>query len=203
MAGAAAVEARLSEPSAERLLTFLDLLLAWNRKVNLTAITDREQAIEAHLVDSLAVAPSLGEAQSALDFGAGGGLPGIPLAIALPGCRFTLVDSVAKKVGFLKAAIAQLGLDNARASHARAQGHPEQEGIAPAEAAVCRAFLAPEAWLALAPAYLVPHGRVLAMLGAQTAIPATPAGLEPPSVRAYRLPRSGAVRRVATWIKGP
>lgn len=200
LAGAVAVGSPISDEAATKLLAFVELLLQWNRKVNLTAIRGADEAVEMHLVDSLAAAPVLSGVERVVDLGSGGGFPGIPLAIALPGCEFTLVDAVGKKVGFLKAAIAYLGLRNVRATHVRAEGKPEDEGIPRAEAVICRAFLAPNEWLELAQNYVAPGGRILAMLGAETEMPAVPGGLKQSGVRSYRLPRSGAERRIATWM---
>lgn len=199
-ARSAAFGVELSGEQVGRLVRFVDLLLAWNEKINLTAITERAEVLEKHLLDSLAAAPALSGAGTVLDLGAGGGLPAIPLAVALPRVRFLMVDSVAKKVGFLKAAVAALGLDNARALHARVGGHPSVEGIEPADAAVCRAFLPIEEWLALAPAYVRSGGRILAMVGAETALPESlPAEVEALGVDSYRLPVSGALRRIAVY----
>lgn len=201
-AGAAAVGVELTENSALTLGRFLDLLLTWNRKVNLTAITDPREAIEGHLVDSLAAAPEVRGAATVLDLGAGGGFPSIPLAVAVPETRFVLADTVGKKVGFLKAAIAGLGLPNARAIHARAEGAPAKEGLPICAVAICRAFMPLPEWLALAPAYVEAGGRIVAMLGPEAEIPtALPAGVRFAGERAYRLPRSGAARRVATFSR--
>jgi 16S rRNA (guanine527-N7)-methyltransferase len=197
--GAAGVGSPISDEAAVKLLAFVELLLQWNRKVNLTAIRGVSEAVEMHLIDSLAAAPVLSGVGRVVDLGSGGGFPGIPLAVALPGCEFTLVDAVGKKVGFLKAAIAHLGLRNARAIHARADGKPGDEGIPRADAVICRAFLAPIEWLELAQKYAAPGGRILAMVGAETRLPDAPGGLRQTGVRSYRLPRSGAERRIAAW----
>ncbi len=197
--GATEVGSPISSASGDLLLRFLDLLMHWNRKVNLTAVRSRQEAIEAHLVDSLAAVPALAGATSLVDLGSGGGLPGIPIAIARPDCQVTMVDAVGKKVGFLKAAIAQLGLRNARAVHVRAEGHAEKEGVGRGEAVICRAFLAPEGWLELARNYAMPSGRIIAMVGAGTSLPKVPEGLSGPEVREYRLPSSRAERRIAAW----
>lgn len=201
--GATAVGAGLSDLQVETLLKLVDLLLAWNRKVNLTALVDPMEALEGHVVDSLAVAQEVRGAPSLLDLGAGGGFPSLPLAVVLPQTRFVLVDAVGKKVGFLKAAIAALGLTNARAIHGRAEGRPEREGIPRAAIVVSRAFLPLPQWLALAPAYVEPGGTVLAMLGPEAQPPAVlPPGLRAGPERSYRLPRSGAQRRVASFHRG-
>ena len=115
-------------------------LIKWNAKVNLTAITAPEEVLEKHFLDSLAVLPEVEGAASLLDLGAGAGFPGLPLKLARPWMAVTLVDAVGKKVGFLKAAIAALGLKEARGLHARAEGKPEAEGMPRAELLIARAF---------------------------------------------------------------
>jgi 16S rRNA (guanine527-N7)-methyltransferase len=179
-------------------------LIKWNAKVNLTAITAPEEVLEKHFLDSLAVLPEVEGAASLLDLGAGAGFPGLPLKIARPALGVTLVDAVGKKVGFLKAAIAALGLKEARGLHARAEGNPEKEGIPRAELLIARAFMDLPDWLDLAPAYVLPGGRVVAMLGkaqpdAELRARAEERGLRFVSARQYRLPFSGAERQVAVF----
>jgi 16S rRNA (guanine527-N7)-methyltransferase len=188
-------------PGLERLQAEL---LRWNAKVNLTAITAPQEVLEKHFLDSLAVLPEVRGAASLLDLGAGAGFPGLPLKLAEPSLALTLVDAVGKKVAFLKAATAALGLSGVRALHARAEGRPEREGIPRAERVVARAFMDLPDWLGLAPAYLEPGGRVVAMLGKpleerllQEAAAARHLRLV--SARAYRLPWSGAERQVALF----
>jgi 16S rRNA (guanine527-N7)-methyltransferase len=108
--GARALGLVLQEDASEKLERYADRLLAWNRKVNLTAITDPEELAEKHLVDSLSLVPDVTGAATLLDVGSGAGLPAIPLAIALPALDVTCCDSVAKKVAFVKAVAAELGL---------------------------------------------------------------------------------------------
>ena len=180
----------LPEGAEGRLLQYARELLKWNAKVNLTAITDPDQVVDKHLLDSLAVVPEVGGAKSLLDLGAGAGLPGIPLALALPELQVTLVDAVAKKVGFMKHAIALLGLaGRVRALHARAEGHPEAEGIPRAEVVISRALVEVEGFKALATPYVLPGGRIVAMLGQTT----------DPAARRYALPLSQDPRAVAVF----
>jgi 16S rRNA (guanine527-N7)-methyltransferase len=179
-------------------------LLKWNAKVNLTAITAPEEVLEKHFLDSLAVLPEVEGAASLLDLGAGAGFPGLPLKIARPELSVTLVDAVGKKVGFLKAAIAALGLKDARGLHARAEGKPESEGIPRAEVLIARAFMDLPDWLNLAPAYVLPGGRVVAMLGkawpeSELRARAAERNLSLSSSRQYRLPFSGAERQIAVF----
>ncbi len=95
----------------KQLLAYLDLIAKWNRVHNLTAIRDVQSMVSAHLLDSLAVATHL-TAQTILDVGSGGGLPGIPLAIIWPQAEVTLLDSNQKKTTFLQQAKIELGLKN-------------------------------------------------------------------------------------------
>jgi 16S rRNA (guanine527-N7)-methyltransferase len=189
-----------------QLFRMMGELLKWNAKVNLTAITAPEEVLEKHFLDSLAVLPEVEGAASMLDVGAGAGFPGLPLRVARPGLAVTLVDTVGKKVSYLKAVIAGMGLTGAKGVHARAEGQPEAEGLPRAERVICRAFMDLPDWLKLAPAYLAPGGRVVAMLGkaqpdAELQARAAEQGLKVVSARAYRLPFSGAERQVAVFAR--
>ncbi len=195
-----------SVPSGARSLLerFADRLLVWNRKVNLTAITDPAEVAEKHLVDSLALLPELSGAGSLLDVGSGAGIPGVPLACALPKLQVTCCDAVAKKVAFVKAVSAELEL-RVRAVAVRAEGDPEGEGLPRAEVVVSRALADPEGWLPLGRGYLASGGRLLAMLGREADEAALKkvgegVGLRLVELRRFRLPRSGAERAVASFV---
>jgi 16S rRNA (guanine527-N7)-methyltransferase len=202
-AGARALGVVLPAPARDLLARYADRLLAWNRKVNLTAITDPGELAEKHLVDSLALVPEVGGAATLLDVGSGAGLPGIPLAIALPSLEVTCCDTVAKKVAFVKAVAAELDL-RVRGVAVRAGGDPDREGLPRAEVVVSRAFADPGRWLPLAVRYLAPGGRVLATLGreadeAPLRAAGEGAGLELVALRRFVLPASGAQRAVASF----
>ena len=100
----------------------LDELERWNRKVNLTAVRDRDQMVTLHLNDSLAVRPLL-QGKTVLDVGTGPGFPGLPLAISEPEREFTLLDSNNKKIMFVQHVAGLLGLDNVVAIKARAEDY--------------------------------------------------------------------------------
>jgi 16S rRNA (guanine527-N7)-methyltransferase len=208
--GAKALGLSLPEHVGTGLWRLKDELLRWNARVNLTAITAPEEVLEKHFLDSLAVLPEVAGAASLLDLGAGAGFPGLPLKLALPDLDVTLVDAVAKKVGFLKQAIATLGLaPKARALHVRAGGRPEAEGLPRVEVVISRALMEFGAWAQLGQAYLVPGGRLVAMLGQplpreEAERLATASGLVLRDAREYRLPFSGASRQVlvATRAEG-
>ena len=105
-----------------RLEEFSRLLLEKNQVMNLTAITEPDQVATLHLLDSLSLLPLADFAgKTAVDVGTGAGFPGVPLAIAVPESRITLLDSLGKRVDFLRESCAALGLSNAACVHARAE----------------------------------------------------------------------------------
>ncbi|HEY9447525.1 MAG TPA: 16S rRNA (guanine(527)-N(7))-methyltransferase RsmG, partial [Burkholderiales bacterium] len=107
--GLAALELALSDKQRDQLLAYLRLLDKWNRVYNLTAVRDIDAMLTQHVLDSLAVIPHV-KGRTLLDVGSGGGLPGIPLAIASPEMSVTLLDSNHKKATFLKQAVIELQL---------------------------------------------------------------------------------------------
>lgn len=118
---AAGFSVEVSPELAERLDIYARLLVEWNEKMNLTAITDPVAITVKHFADSLAAAPLLPAGEFTLiDVGTGAGFPGVPLALLRSDCRLTLLDSLNKRLVFLEAVCAALGLD-ARRVHARAE----------------------------------------------------------------------------------
>ena len=111
-----------SDDAPEKYRVLLDELQRWNKKVNLTAIRDRDEMVTAHLLDSLVARPLL-HGVRILDVGTGGGFPGLPLAIAEPDREFDLVDSNNKKIMFVQHMIGLLGLDNVKAVKARTEDY--------------------------------------------------------------------------------
>ncbi len=205
--GCEALGVSLPREAVAPLQRLSDELIRWNAKVNLTAITAPAEVLEKHLLDSLAVLPELGETGSVLDLGSGAGFPGLPAKIARPGLDVTMVDAVAKKIGFTKHVIAQFRLGpQCRAIHARAEGDPAKDKLPVADRVVSRALMDLPEWLSLAKHYVRPGGRVVAMLGKapETGSPerlAAEHGLALAGVRAYRLPFSGAERHVIVFSK--
>lgn len=112
--------APLPEGAPAKLMAYLDLLAKWNRTHNLTAIRDPLRSVSHHLLDSLAVLPELPQGSLA-DVGAGGGLPGIPIAIAEPARRVALNDANQKKGAFLRQAVIELRLGNAEVQVGRVE----------------------------------------------------------------------------------
>ncbi|HET6922923.1 MAG TPA: RsmG family class I SAM-dependent methyltransferase [Anaeromyxobacteraceae bacterium] len=192
------------DPEARRLLArFAERLLAWNAKVNLTAVTGPAGLAEKLFVDSLALLPLLGPARTVLDVGSGAGLPGMALACARRELQVTCCDASARKVAFVKAVSAELGLD-VRGVAVRAGGDPRREGLPFAEAVVSRALAEPAEWVPLGARYLAPGGRLFAMLGQKAELGrlarlAEETGLALEVLERFVLPLSGARRAIARF----
>jgi len=152
---------QLDAALAPPLLTYLTLLDRWNRTYNLTAIRDPMEMVTRHLLDSLAMQPYL-EQGTLADLGTGPGLPGIPLAIARPQLQVTLVESNGKKARFMREAVRQLGLTNARVAESRAEALAEPGAY---DNLTARAMDTLAGIIAVGGHLLRPGGRLLAMKG--------------------------------------
>jgi 16S rRNA (guanine527-N7)-methyltransferase len=117
--GVAALGLSLDQDSQDRLMDYLHLMQRWNQAYNLTAVTDLQDMVVRHLLDSLAIWPHVPEQGVVVDAGAGAGLPGMVLAIARPQQPFVMVDSNGKKVRFLNQVRRHFGLDQVRVVQAR------------------------------------------------------------------------------------
>lgn len=113
----------LSEGQLEQFMTYLSLLLEWNEKMNLTAITEERDVVLKHFADCLSLVPLLEwkADMQVIDVGTGAGFPGIPVKIACPAVKMTLLDSLQKRIGFLQEVASQLHLDGVTYVHSRAE----------------------------------------------------------------------------------
>ena len=102
----------VSPAQQAQLMDYLGLMFKWNAVYNLTSLRDPQQMVTHHLLDSLAAVPAFRDAKNVLDVGAGGGLPGIVLAIVRPDMKVSMIDTVHKKTAFLTQVKAELGLAN-------------------------------------------------------------------------------------------
>jgi len=171
-------------------------LLAWNRKMNLTAITEPEDMAIKHYIDSLIPARCIPAGSKLLDIGSGAGFPGIPLKILDPSLSLTMLDSVRKKVSFLQYAISSLSLKDTAAVHGRAEDFGKQPAYAHAfDAVICRAFSDLGKFAKLALPFLKPEGRMIAMKGKISEEEIAPVREQlAVDVEKYNLPVSGAER---------
>lgn len=179
---------------APRLLDYLALLDRWNRSYNLTAIRDPREMLTKHLLDSLAMHSFVND-QHLADLGTGPGLPGIPLAIAKPALRVTLVESNGKKARFLREAVRTLALDNARVLEARAEAVDEAGMF---EVITARALDRLAGIIAVGGHLIAPGGRLLAMKGLRPdqEIAELPVGWTVTAVHLLRVPGLAAERHL-------
>lgn len=192
--GLAEMQLSLSDDQQQQLLVFLALLNKWNKAYNLTAVRNEGEMVSRQLLDSLSILPWV-TTEHLLDVGAGGGLPGVPLAIVLPGTRFTLLDSNGKKTRFLSQCVLELGLKNVEVIHGRAEDcKPEH----PFGQISSRAFAALDNLVAWCGGLLANEGRFLAMKGQfpDDEVAALPAGWQVSSSHALKVPGAGGERHL-------
>lgn len=172
--GSQALALALSTNQRHSLLAYVQLLHKWNAVYNLTAIRDPQQMLVQHILDSLAIVPTMQRLLAAhagamqrrvLDVGSGGGLPGIPLAIAIPDVHVTMIDPVHKKTAFLAQAKAELQLNNVQVLTGKVEALADAESNAPYAVITSRAFSSLSDFVQLAQAQLLPAGRFVAMKG--------------------------------------
>lgn len=111
----------LTEDQVENFFKYMNLLLEWNEKINLTAITDVDDIILKHFIDSMTVLKYIEKDKSIIDVGTGAGFPGIPIAIMREDVKITLLDSLNKRINFLNEVCSELKINNIETIHGRAE----------------------------------------------------------------------------------
>jgi 16S rRNA (guanine527-N7)-methyltransferase len=166
--GARKLDVAVSHDQACQFAQHAKWLMQWNRKVNLTAITDPVQIAVKHFLDAIAPIQYIPAQGHLLDIGTGGGFPGIPLKVLRPDQPMTLIDSVRKKANFVKHVIRQLALCEIEASHMRAEVlSRENSGRRQFSVVVCRALADLKAAVRLAAPLLKPNGKIILYQGPQ------------------------------------
>ncbi len=150
------------EEKKEKMALFLELLARWNKIFNLTAIRNPKESVYLHLIDSLTLLPFL-YGNKIIDIGSGAGLPGIPLALAMPEKTFFLLDSNSKKTRFIQQAIGELGLKNVTVVHSRAENFCPSQKF---DSILTRAFSSLKTMLTVTHHLAATNSYFLAMKGA-------------------------------------
>ncbi|HZW83134.1 MAG TPA: 16S rRNA (guanine(527)-N(7))-methyltransferase RsmG [Candidatus Deferrimicrobium sp.] len=119
--GGANLNINFTDDQIKKFVVYMNLLREWNQKVNLTAITDPEEIVIKHFLDSLLLLPYIPKKGTLADIGTGAGFPGIPLKIVVPELEVTLIDSLSKRIKFLDEVIGSLGLNGIKTFHGRAE----------------------------------------------------------------------------------
>ncbi|NHB96331.1 16S rRNA (guanine(527)-N(7))-methyltransferase RsmG [Photorhabdus stackebrandtii] len=152
----------LSLQQKQQLMAYVDMLNKWNQAYNLTSVREPEQMLVRHIMDSIVVSPYL-QGHRFIDVGTGPGLPGIPLAIVRPDSHFTLLDSLGKRIRFLRQVQHELGLDNIEPVQSRVETYSSEPLF---DGVISRAFASLQdmvSWCCHLPESV--HGRFYALKG--------------------------------------
>ena len=193
--GLARLNLTLPLETQQKLLDYVALVQKWNKVYNLTGVREAAKMLTHHLLDSLAVAPHVATAKTILDVGSGAGLPGIPLALALPHAHVTLLDSNHKKTAFLNQAVIELVLSNAEVICERVEKYQSKQLF---NVVVSRAFSDLPEFVKLAGRLVASGGTLLAMKGVCPAdeIAQLKAGFKLSSVTPLKVPGVDAERHL-------
>jgi len=163
--GAAGLGVILTKEQVDLFMNYLELLGLWNKKINLTSLKDDGDIIVNHFLDSVTAVSLVRDGSRLLDIGSGAGFPGVPLKIMLPSLRVTLLDSVHKKVAFMKGLIKSLSLTDINAVWGRAEddGNGIERGTF--DFVITRAVGKISDIVRLSEPYLVAKGRIIVMRG--------------------------------------
>lgn len=162
------MQLQIKPEEVERFYFYMQKLIEWNAKINLTAITEPKEIILKHFIDSLTIHSYIQKQDKIIDVGTGAGFPGIPLKIVNKNCDITLLDSLNKRIGFLKESIESLGLTKIEAIHMRAEEAGKKEKYREKYDIVVSRAVAP---LNILVEYLIPFakkgGKIICMKGSK------------------------------------
>ncbi|ADD75186.1 16S rRNA (guanine527-N7)-methyltransferase [Pantoea sp. PA1] len=182
-----AAKISLSDQQKQQLVAYVGLLDKWNKAYNLTSVRDPQQMLVRHILDSIVVAPHL-QGSRFIDVGTGPGLPGIPLAIVMPEAHFTLLDSLGKRVRFLRQVQHELGLTNIEPVQSRVEAFPSEP---PFDGVISRAFASLEDMVSWCHHLPAENGRFYALKGVRPdeEIASLPAGYALDKVISLHVPQ--------------
>lgn len=197
--GLAGLGLELSAARIALLEGYLALLAKWNQTYNLTAVREEERMVSYHLLDSLSLVPRLDGGERLLDVGSGGGMPGIPAAIARPDLAVVVLDSNHKKTTFLRQAVIELGLPNVEVITSRVEQYQPAVGF---DRITSRAFSELAEFVRLTRHLLAPNGQFLAMKGVYPyeEIASLPADVRVAAVEALTVPGLDAERHLVRAV---
>jgi len=157
----AQTDLQISEQQAAQLIQLVELLMKWNKAYNLTSVREPGQMLVKHIMDSIVVSPHL-QGHTFIDVGTGPGLPGLPLAILNPDRQFVLLDSLGKRLRFIRQAILSLGLKNVEIVQSRVEEYQPEVGF---DCVLSRAFASLEDMLSWCHHLPNENGHFLALKG--------------------------------------
>lgn len=163
--GALELGIELSEEETRLFMRYLDMITLWNRKINLTSLKDEKDIIITHFLDSISASSFIDPGSRVLDIGSGAGFPGIPIKIVCRGVRLTLIDSVQKKVIFMKELIRDLRLGETSAVWGRAEDKDNGIKRGSFDCVISRAVGGISDMLDLSAPYLARGGKIVLMRG--------------------------------------
>jgi len=184
----------VTDPQKQQLLALVGLLHKWNKAYNLTSVREPGDMLVKHILDSLVVSPWL-QGRRFIDVGTGPGLPGLPLAILNPDKQFVLLDSLGKRIRFIRQVIHELGLTNVTPVQSRVEEYQPEQGF---DGVLSRAFASLQDMLDWCQHLPGAEGRFLALKGVcpDEELTSLPAGLSVEAVQPLHVPELGAERHL-------
>lgn len=155
----------LSPVQIEKFFSYFDLIKKWNKKINLTSITDDNEIVVKHFLDSLTVSDLIKDGSNVLDIGTGAGFPGIPLAIVRESLKFTVLDSKEKKIFFINEVIRELEIQNVKTAASRAEDSNNTISRSHFDYVITRAVGDIDVVLNMSAPYIKASGKIVLMRG--------------------------------------
>lgn len=195
----AKTDIQLTDKQKQQLVDYVGLLHKWNKAYNLTSVREPEQMLVRHIMDSIVVNGHL-KGDKFIDVGTGPGLPGVPLAIVRPDAHFVLLDSLGKRIRFLKQVQHELGLTNIEPVQSRVEEYPVEDGF---DGVISRAFASLNDMLSWCHHLPAREGRFYALKGVVRAeeLAQLPEGFEVESITELKIPELDEQRHLVKLFK--